>query len=210
MPILSEMAEFSEEKLKASFENVRKDMEFFKNEIESIKKELLLQKEDKNTAEVKIKEILDSLNEIKDKLAFFYKTSSGNEGVIINHQQSSTIINANQSLETVKKEFEELFRSLTDREFSVFMAIYQLEEELGQGSVRYQDISKALKLTEISIRNYVNSMINKGIPLSKSRQYNKKVSLSIKKELKELNLASKLLRLRQSGPNTQISLFDDQ
>ena len=203
------MAEFGEEKLKASFENVRKDMEFFKNEIESIKKELLFQKEDKNTIEVKIKEILDSLNEIKNKLAFFYKTSSGNNGVIINHQQSSTIINHNQSLETVKKEFEELFKGLTDREFSVFMAIYHLEEELGQGSVRYQDISKTLKLTVISIRNYVNSMINKGIPLSKSRQYNKKVSLSIKKELKELNLASKLLKLRQSGPNTQISLFDN-
>jgi len=203
------MTEFSEEKLKASFENVRKDMEFFKDEVELIKKELLSQKEDKNRIEFKIKEILGYLNEIKDKLTFFNKTSSGNDGVIINHQQSSTIINTNQSLETVKKEFEELFRDLTDREFSVFMAIYQLEEELGQGSVRYQDISKALKLTEISIRNYVNSMINKGIPLSKSRQYNRKVSLSIKKELKELNLASKLLKLRQSGPNTQISLFDN-
>ena len=88
------------------------------------------------------------------------------------------------------------------------MAIYQLEEELGTGLVRYQDISKILKLTEISIRNYVNSMVNKGIPITKTRQYNRKVSLSIKKELKDLNLASKLLKIRQSGQNTQISLFD--
>ncbi|MBI4159167.1 hypothetical protein HY500_02820 [Candidatus Woesearchaeota archaeon] len=203
------MVEFSEEKLKASFENVRKDMEFFKNEIELVKRELLSKKEDKKVIEFKIKEILGSLNEIKDKLAFFYKISSGNNGVINNHQQSSTIINQNQSLEIIKKEFEELFSGLTDREFSVFMTIYQLEEELGQGFVRYQDVSKILKLTEISIRNYVNSMINKGIPINKTRQYNKKVSLSIKKELKELNLASKLLKLRQSGPNTQISLFDN-
>ncbi|MBI2106792.1 hypothetical protein HYT57_02300 [Candidatus Woesearchaeota archaeon] len=203
------MADYNEERLRNSFENVRKDMEFFRNEIESTKKELLLQKEDKKALEIKINDLLNSLSEIKDKLTFFYKNSSGNNGVNDNHQQSSTIINHNQSLETVKKEFESLFRGLTDREFSVFMAIYHLEDEFGQGSVRYQDISKTLKLTEISIRNYVNSMINKGIPIDKTRQYNKKVSLSIKKELKELNLASKLLKLRQSGSNTQISLFDN-
>jgi len=204
------MVDYNEERLRNSFENVRKDMEFFKNEVESLKKELLLEKENKIAINIQIKEILSSLNEIKDKITFFYKSSSGNDGVNDNHHQSSSIINHHQSLETVKKEFEELFKGLTDREFSVFMAIYQLEDEFGHGHVRYQDISKALKLTEISIRNYVNSMINKGIPISKSRQYNKKVSLSIKKELKELNLASKLLKLRQSGSNTQISLFDDQ
>lgn len=204
------MVDYNEERLRNSFENVRKDIEFFRNEIESIKKELLLQKEDKKAVEVKINELLSSLNEIRDKLTFFYKNSSGNDGVNDNHHQSSSIINHNQSLEIVKKEFEELFKGLTDREFSVFMVIYQLEDEFGHGSVRYQDVSKALKLTEISIRNYVNSMINKGIPLSKSRQYNKKVSLSIKKELKDLNLASKLLKLRQSGSNAQISLFDNQ
>lgn len=204
------MVDFNEERLRNSFENVRKDMEFFKNEIESLKKEILSEKENKTTIESQIKDIITSLNEIKDKLAFFYKNSSGNDGVNDNHQQSSTIINHKQSIDSIKNEFETTFKGLTDREFSVFMAIYQLEEELGQGKVRYQDVSKTLKLTEISIRNYVNSMINKGIPIEKVRQYNKKVSLSIKKELKELNLASKLLKLRQSGANTQISLFDDQ
>src|SRR3989344_2873677 len=203
------MVDYNEERLRNSFENVRKDMEFFKNEVESLKKELLLEKENKIAINIQIKEILSSLNEIKDKITFFYKSSSGNDGANDNHHQSSSIINHHQSLETVKKEFEELFKGLTDREFSVFMTIYQLEDEFGHGSIRYQDISKALKLTEISIRNYVNSMINKGIPINKVRQYNKKVSLSIKKELKELNLASKLLKLRQSGSNTQISLFDN-
>ena len=200
------MTEFSEEKLKASFENVRKDMEFFKDEVELIKKELLSQKEDKNRIELKIKEILGYLNEIKDKLTFFNKTSSGNDGVIINHQQSSTIINTNQSLETVKKEFEELFRDLTDREFSVFMAIYQLEEDL-QAPVSYCEVSKILKITEITVRNYVNSMMNRGIPIEKHRQYNRKVSLSIKKDMRDLNLASKLLKIRQSGSASQQTLF---
>lgn len=203
------MVDFNEERLRNSFENVRKDIEFFKNEIESLKKEILSEKENKTDIESQIKDIITSLNEIKDKLTFFYKNSSGNNGVNDNHQQSSTIINHKQSIDSIKNEFETVFKGLTDREFSVFMAIYQLEEESGQGKVRYQDVSRVLKLTEISIRNYVNSMINKGIPIEKVRQYNKKVSLSIKKELKELNLASKLLKLRQSGANTQISLFDE-
>jgi len=50
-------------------------------------------------------------------------------------------------------------------------------------------------------------MMNRGIPIEKHRQYNRKVSLSIKKDMRDLNLASKLLKIRQSGSASQQTLF---
>ena len=212
------MTGLDEERIRNSFEKVRKDMSFLKKELESVKLELNRQKEEEKGLKLKIDDILRFINEIKDNMSFFYKISSGNDGVINNHQQSSTIINNehqssstnNNQLESIndlKEDFESLFRGLTDREFSVFMAIYQLEEDL-HGLVRYSDVSKMLKITQITVRNYVNSMISMNIPIEKHRQYNRKVSLSIKKELRDLNLATKLLKLRQSGSHSQKTLFE--
>jgi len=212
------MTGLDEERIRNSFEKVRKDMSFLKKELESVKLELNRQKEEEKGLKLKIDDILRFINEIKDNMSFFYKISSGNDGVINNHQQSSTIINNehqssstnNNQLESIndlKEDFESLFKGLTDREFSVFMAIYQLEEDL-HGLVRYSDVSKMLKITQITVRNYVNSMISMNIPIEKHRQYNRKVSLSIKKELRDLNLATKLLKLRQSGSHSQKTLFE--
>ena len=212
------MTGLDEERIRNSFEKVRKDMSFLKKELESVKLELNRQKEEEKGLKLKIDDILRFINEIKDNMSFFYKISSGNDGVINNHQQSSTIINNehqssstnNNQLESIndlKEDFESLFKRLTDREFSVFMAIYQLEEDL-HGLVRYSDVSKMLKITQITVRNYVNSMISMNIPIEKHRQYNRKVSLSIKKELRDLNLATKLLKLRQSGSHSQKTLFE--
>ncbi|MBS3156063.1 hypothetical protein J4413_02415 [Candidatus Woesearchaeota archaeon] len=212
------MTGLDEERIRNSFEKVRKDMSFLKKELESVKLELNRQKEEEKGLKLKIDDILRFINEIKDNMSFFYKISSGNDGVINNHQQSSTIINNEhqssstnnnqpESINDLKEDFESLFRGLTDREFSVFMAIYQLEEDL-HGLVRYSDVSKMLKITQITVRNYVNSMISMNIPIEKHRQYNRKVSLSIKKELRDLNLATKLLKLRQSGSHSQKTLFE--
>ncbi len=201
------MAVLDEERIRNSFEKVRDDMGFLKNELERVKNRLDKQEEERNNIKSQISQILSFINEIKDNMSFFYKISSGNDGVINNHQQSSTIINnKQQSISAIKSDFEVLFRGLTDREFSVFMAIYQLEEDL-QAPVSYCEVSKILKITEITVRNYVNSMMNRGIPIEKHRQYNRKVSLSIKKDMRDLNLASKLLKIRQSGSASQQTLF---
>ena len=201
------MAVLDEERIRNSFEKVRDDMGFLKNELERVKNRLDKQEEERNNIKSQISQILSFINEIKDNMSFFYKISSGNDGVINNHQQSSTIINnKQQSISAIKSDFDVLFRGLTDREFSVFMAIYQLEEDL-QAPVSYCEVSKILKITEITVRNYVNSMMNRGIPIEKHRQYNRKVSLSIKKDMRDLNLASKLLKIRQSGSASQQTLF---
>jgi DNA-binding NarL/FixJ family response regulator len=184
-----------EEKLKKSFSNIKKDISSLKDEIEAIK-----------TSISKIEAKIPKKN---------FLSSTGNKGVINNHQQS-TVINTpkkqqnilqiqektdeeilDSTVDKMKKELEKTFKNLTDREFSVFLAIYELENQLDK--VTYTDISKQLSLTEMTIRSYVSSLLNKGLPIQKTRRFNNKVSLSIKKEFKTLNLASQLLTLRNSN-----------
>jgi hypothetical protein len=211
-----------EERLKNSFFNIKKDILDLRNEINSLK-----------TAINEIKGILPQEN---------FLSSTGNKGVINNHQQSTIINNPQQPQETrqnipiqpvqpeseyveepsklgqeseflqemvnnLKKELEKTFKGLTDREFSIFLAIYELEQQLGQ--VTYSDIANHLSLTEMTIRTYVASLINKHLPIEKTRRFNNKLSLSIKKELKELNLASKLIALRNHnyGQKTLFSQY---
>jgi len=211
------MAILDEERIKNSFEKVREDMNFLKKELETVKNWLNRQEEEKNVLNDQIKNILDSINKIKDKIHFFYKISSGNNGVINDEQQLTTINNNNQqptiinnnhttTINDLKDDFEDLFKTLTDREFTIFMAIYQLEEDL-RGTVSYSNIAKVLKITETNVRIHVNSMTNKGIPIEKNRLFNRKVSLSVKKELRDLNLATKLIKLRQTGSPSQRTLF---
>jgi predicted transcriptional regulator len=79
------------------------------------------------------------------------------------------------------------------------MAIYQLEEELGK--VTYNDIAMKLNLTEATVRNFITGLMNKEIPIIKERIFNKKAFFYVKKDFKELNLASRLLELRQLSKN---------
>ena len=100
-----------------------------------------------------------------------------------------------QSLDDLKKEVRIKFKQLTEQEMLIFSAIYQLEE---QGFiVDYSLLSNTLKLTEISIRDYVRKIIFKGIPLTKQKQQNKKVSLSISPDLKKVASLDTILQLRE-------------
>ncbi len=212
-----------ENKLKNSFFNIKKDISGLRSEMDTINANL-----------EQLKAILTKEN---------FLSSTGNKGVINNHQQSTIINNPQQppetpkntlntqiaslepapheppqqtelndkaiisnSLNSLKKELEKTFKALTDREFSIFLTIYELEQQLGK--VTYSDVASQLSLTEMTIRSYVSSLINKNIPIEKTRRFNNKVSLSIKKELKELNLASKLISLRMNSPKQQ-TLFSN-
>lgn len=256
------------ESTRSSFSRVKEHNLMLENAIKEDRKLLIEQ----NRVILQLKREIELLmNEFNDFKAYLndYKSSSGNEGVINNHQQSSTtiinsqqsstvnsnqqlnneilgqkghlepefsdstiinndqqslmhkgeVINSNQQSSTIinvqeapvgkeqdlkrpisdiKRDLEVKFRGLTDREFSVFMAVYQLEEQLPD--VNYSDVSKLLNISEMTVRGYVNSLLIKKIPLEKRRMYNKKVFLAISHEFRELNLASFLLTLRL--PNT--------
>ena len=138
--------------------------------------------------------------------------STGNKGVFRQtlDRQSTTFRqpdNQIHSLEDLKTDFINRFRSLTDKEFMVFMAIYHLEEEL-QRPITYSDIAAKLKLSQSSIRDHISEILLKNLPISKEISTNRRVYLTIKPELRDLELMDKLLRIRYPTPTKQSTLFD--
>jgi len=109
-----------------------------------------------------------------------------------NIQEASEILD---SLDALKKEIRLKFKRITQQEMLVFSTIYQLEEQDPENST-YREISQKLNLSESSIRDYVQRMINKGIPIKKQKINNKKLILSISPELKKIATLSTIIRLR--------------
>jgi hypothetical protein len=99
------------------------------------------------------------------------------------------------SLDNIKKELRTKFKHLTSQEVAVFSAIYQLEE---QGFiVDYSLLSQKLAISEISIRDYTRKLLEKGIPIIKTKENNKKIHLSIASDLKKIASLSTILALRE-------------
>ena len=99
------------------------------------------------------------------------------------------------SLDTIKKQIRLKFKHLTSQEMLVFSTIYQLEEQNIQPD--YKQIAQKLKLSESSIRDYIQRIINKGIPIIKHKINNKKLVLSISPELKNIASLSTIIKLRE-------------
>ena len=78
----------------------------------------------------------------------------------------------------------------------VFTTIYQLEEQ-NQDEIDYKTLSNKLKLSQSSIRDYIQRMINKGIPIHKNKINNKKITLSISPDLKKIASLPTIIRLRE-------------
>ena len=76
----------------------------------------------------------------------------------------------------------------------IYSTIYQLED---QGfMVDYSILAQKTSLTEISIRDYIRKILQKDIPLLKSKESNKKVILSIPQDLKRIASISTINQLR--------------
>ena len=99
------------------------------------------------------------------------------------------------SLDSLKKEIRLKFKKLTDQEILVFSTLYQLEEETGFAD--YKSLSKKLKLSESSIRDYIGKIIQKGIPIEKKRVNNKNIQLKISQNLKKIASLPTILQLRE-------------
>ena len=98
------------------------------------------------------------------------------------------------SLDNLKKELRLRFKRLTEQELLIFSTIYQLEEEKGYAD--YKTLSQKLKLSESSIRDYVQRLIKKGVSIEKKRINNKIIQLSISTNLKKIASLSTILKLR--------------
>ena len=104
-----------------------------------------------------------------------------------------------ESLDSIKKDIRLKFKHLTPREMLVFSYIYQSEEQGNQDNqdITYKSLSKQLKLSESSIRDYVQGIIFKGIPIKKEKMGNKQVSLSISPDLKKIATLHTIMQLRE-------------
>jgi hypothetical protein len=110
-----------------------------------------------------------------------------------NIQEASEILD---SLDRLKKEIRLKFKRITNQEMAVFSTIYQLEDQ-DFNQVTYKKVAQTLNLSESSIRDYVQRIINKGIPIKKHKINNKTILLSISQELKKIASLSTIIQLRE-------------
>jgi len=108
-------------------------------------------------------------------------------------QEATNILD---SLDALKKQIRLKFKHVTQQEMLVFSTIYQLEEQ-APNTVSYKEIALKLGLSESSIRDYVQRMINKGIPIKKHKINNKKLILSISPDLKRIATLNTIIKLRE-------------
>jgi len=109
------------------------------------------------------------------------------------------------SLDSLKREIRLKFKQITEQEMVVFSTLYSMEEAYFASSplsseapeISYKTLAKTLNLSESSIRDYVNRLIFKGIPIIKTKKNNKKIYLSISPELKKMASLSTIIKLRE-------------
>jgi DNA-binding MarR family transcriptional regulator len=97
-------------------------------------------------------------------------------------------------LKDIKEETKQKFKALTPQEFLVFSTIYALEET---GPVDYQKMAQKLNLTQSSIRDYIQRLLKKGIPLIKDKVSNKKILVKLSPELRQIATLETLIKLRE-------------
>ncbi len=205
-----------QEKVRNSFLKVKEDIEKRDFELKKLENLLENQKEDILGLKEQNNHLKLNLEEIKAILKDFKNSSTGNNGVSAqrttthnNAQQTTAQHNATQRGKDLTKplnltEFEKIILSLSDREFSVFLAVYEISNE--QGYATYNQIADRLKITDSPIRHHVMSLISKQMPIQKERILHGKVSLSVKEGILSPSLIAKFMHLRQAYPDEQTTL----
>jgi predicted transcriptional regulator len=211
-----------EDKLKEAFSKIKEDILSLKSEISELKRTLSVENTQTdrqiNQTDTYIQTDRQTVpQEIKGLKSQNSRVSTGNQGVQTDRQTNRQTDNHNQkfalseqnngitrieevskvldSLDEIKKELRSQFKKLTPQEMLIFSTIYQLEDQ--NISVNYGSISSKTNLSESSIRDYVQKLIKKGIPLEKIKENNKKVTLSIPRNFKKIASLSTIISLRE-------------
>jgi len=100
------------------------------------------------------------------------------------------------SLDSIKKGIRLKFKRLTPQEMLVFSTLYALEEQNIE-EVTYRTLAKQLQLSESSIRDYINKLVKKDVPIDKIRQNNKTILLRISQNLKNIATLATIQNLRK-------------
>ena len=99
------------------------------------------------------------------------------------------------SLDDIKREIRRKFRQLTNQEMKVFSTLYLFEDQ-NIPEITYKTLAKELNLSESSIRDYINRLLNKGILIEKVKQNNKTILLKISSDLRNVASLQTIVRLR--------------
>lgn len=212
--------------IKEAFNKIKEDILFLKEEINQIRLEIkknnkttpthnstqIPQQTDKQTG---FQQAPTHNHIIEPLYTQNISTSIGNEGVPTDKQtnrqtdshhydhginmpnsdfkQASDIL---ESLDHIKKGIRLKFKRLTPQEMLVFSTLYALEEQ-NNPEITYRTLARLMNLSESSIRDYINKLINKGIPIDKIRQNNKTIILKISKNLKNIATLDTIQNLRE-------------
>ena len=205
------MDDLTVEKIKKAFFKVKEEINRLEKEKKADKE--ILNKIIETLGDMSLK--IDKLSKIKENKDenTLKKSSIGNEGVRRHHADTTSttprqLVDNSQTptITDLKKEITLKFRRLSEQQFKVFTTIYTLEEEKRQ-SVTYQDLAKALELSQSCIRDHVSELILRGIPLIKQKATQNKAFLSIPEEFRSLSLFERLIKFH-SFDKDQKSLFD--
>ena len=195
-----------EENVKIAFSKVKEEINSFKSSLKD-NNELLLEISKKLNELEKRMVISKSRDEIGLENKEENYISTGNNGVVVDRRRpSSTPIDPQQTLiNDLINELDQKFKGLTKRELSVFMTIYQLEEESGFSGVTYRDIANRLKLSLSTTKGHVTSLLYKKMPIERQDLISGKSQFFVKKELRDLAIIKKLIELR--GSNDKLDRF---
>lgn len=168
--------------IKEAFAKIKEEIRLLNQDISSIRSELSIQAQK-----------IDSLfNESYD---FNRQTDKQTQ----NQTDFQDFSKANEilgSLDSIKKEIRLKFKRLTTQEMVVFSKLYAIEDE-GAQEITYRTLSSTLVLSESSIRDYINKLIKKGIPIQKIKLNNKTILLKISPDLKNIVTLSTIIQLRE-------------
>ena len=100
-----------------------------------------------------------------------------------------------ESLDNIKKGIRLKFKRLTPQEMLVFSVLYSLEEQ-NYVNITHKTVATQISLSESSIRDYINKLIAKGVPIDKIKQNNKTINLKISQDLKNIATLTTIQDLR--------------
>ena len=108
-------------------------------------------------------------------------------------------------MNSLKSDLRRKFRSLTKQEFYIFSVLFTVEKS--QEMVTYSDLASKTGLTGSSIRDYIQRIIRKGIPLTKEKVNNKITTLKVPQELRNLATLDNLMRIRDDLRDESLESF---
>ncbi|MFC1728219.1 hypothetical protein ACFLZ7_01995 [Nanoarchaeota archaeon] len=148
----------------------------------------------------------DKIKDIKEELDDHLTAINENSSEIV--QNGDHLVELEQKFEKLKEKVDEIHfmlskitqpedYELNENEKRVFMILYSIE----QTPLSYSDIAVRTHQTELAVKAYIFSMINKGIPIVEMKHEDKSY-FRLAKEFKDLQAKENVLKIDQQIVNS--------